>query len=107
MNIAICDDNPLELKKIAAIVEDYASGSGLPVSFQTFSDAQSMLSAAKKEYFSHYLLVTIGKQLIPRKGTELKDPAITAFPFSSGLIPKPSIIINVTNLFFILLLTFL
>ena len=56
MNIAICDDNPLELKKIAAIVEDYASGSGLPVSFQTFSDAQSMLSAAKKEYFSHYLL---------------------------------------------------
>jgi len=56
MHIAICDDNPLELKKIADIVESYASQSGLPVRISTFTNAETMLSAAKKEFFSHYLL---------------------------------------------------
>lgn len=56
MHIAICDDNPLELKRIAEIVESYASQCGQPVRWRTFTDAQTMLSAAKKEFFSHYLL---------------------------------------------------
>lgn len=59
MNIAICDDNPLELKKIADIVESYAAKSGLPVRFSTFTDAEEMLAAAKKEFFSHYILDVI------------------------------------------------
>ncbi|MBE5767656.1 MAG: response regulator transcription factor [Clostridiales bacterium] len=56
MNIAICDDNSLELKKIAEIVESYASQGGMPVRFKTFTSAQDMLSAAREEFFTHYLL---------------------------------------------------
>ena len=56
MNIAICDDNPLELKKITDIIESYAAQSRTPVRFSTFTDASAMLSAAKEEPFTHYLL---------------------------------------------------
>lgn len=56
MNIAICDDNPLELKKIADVVKSFASRSMLPVRFRTYTDAETMLSAAKEEFFTHYLL---------------------------------------------------
>lgn len=56
MHIAICDDNPLELKKIADIVESYATQNGLPVRLSTFTDAETMLAAAKKVFFSHYLM---------------------------------------------------
>ena len=56
MNIAICDDNSLELKKIAEIVESYASQGGMPVRFKTFTSAQEMLLAAREEFFTHYLL---------------------------------------------------
>jgi len=56
MNIAICDDNPLELKKITDIVESYASQSGRPIRFRTFTDAETMLAASRKEHFTHYFL---------------------------------------------------
>lgn len=56
MNIAICDDNPLELKKITEIVESFAVQSRMPVRFQAFTDAHSMLAAAKSEPFTLYLL---------------------------------------------------
>ena len=56
MNIAICDDNPLELKKIAAIVEGYAAQSKMPVRYRTFTHAEDMLTAAKEELFTLYLL---------------------------------------------------
>ena len=56
MNIAICDDNPIELKKITDIVESYAVQNKGLVRFRAFSDADSLLSAAKKEVFTHYFL---------------------------------------------------
>jgi len=56
MHMAICDDNPLELKKITEIVEGFAARNELPVRLSTFADAETMLAAAHKEFFSHYLL---------------------------------------------------
>lgn len=56
MHIAICDDNPLELKKITEIVEGFVARNELPVRLSTFVDAETMLAAAKKEFFTHYLL---------------------------------------------------
>lgn len=56
MHIAICDDHLPELNKIAEIVESYASQSGATVRVSTFTDAETMLAAAKKEFFSHYLM---------------------------------------------------
>ena len=56
MNIAICDDNPLELKKIADIVESFAAQSSMPVHYRAFTDAHEMLAAACEARFTHYLL---------------------------------------------------
>lgn len=56
MYIAICDDHPLELKKITGIVADYAAGSRLPVRYRAFSHAEAMLAAAREEPFTHYFL---------------------------------------------------
>ena len=56
MNIAICDDNPLELKIITDIVESFISRSTIPVHFKTFTDAKTMLCTAREELFTHYLL---------------------------------------------------
>lgn len=56
MKIAICDDNFHELKKIVEVIESFASQSVLPVSLRTFTDAEAMLSAARKELFTHYFL---------------------------------------------------
>lgn len=56
MNIAICDDNPLELQMVTDFVESYASRCGLPVHFSAFTDAKTMLAAARKTLFTHYLL---------------------------------------------------
>ena len=56
MYIAICDDSPLELKKITEIVESYAAQSGTSIRFRTFTDAKVMLTVARKEFFTHYLL---------------------------------------------------
>lgn len=56
MHIAICDDNPQELKRIARTVEKYASTSSWPVRYQLFSDAETMLKAAETEDFTHYFL---------------------------------------------------
>ena len=56
MHIAICDDNPQELKRIAAIVEKYAKASSWPVQHHIFSNAAEMLQAAESMRFSHYFL---------------------------------------------------
>ncbi|MBR3796368.1 MAG: response regulator transcription factor [Clostridia bacterium] len=56
MHIAICDDNPQELKRIAAIVEKYAKASSWPIQYQFFSNAEEMLQSAESMRFSHYFL---------------------------------------------------
>lgn len=56
MYIAICDDNPQELNRIAAIVEEYAKDSGWPIQYHLFSNAEQMLQSAENMRFSHYFL---------------------------------------------------
>lgn len=56
MHIAICDDNPQELKRIAAIVEKYAEANNLPILYQLFSNAEAMLQSAGRMHFTHYFL---------------------------------------------------
>ena len=56
MHIAICDDNPQELSRMASVVEEFAKASSRPVQYQLFSDAETMLQSAKSMRFSHYFL---------------------------------------------------
>lgn len=56
MYMAICDDHPQELTRIAQMVTQYAQSSGASIHFQVFTDAEAMLRAAKSERFTHYLL---------------------------------------------------
>ena len=56
VHVAICDDNPQELKRIAAVVEKYAEACGRPVQYQLFSNAEEMLQSAESVRFSHYFL---------------------------------------------------
>lgn len=56
MHIAICDDDPRELERSAAIVEKYAKASNRPVQYQLFTDAEAMLQTAENVRFSHYFL---------------------------------------------------
>ena len=56
MYIAICDDNQQELAHIAGIVEKHAHAGSWPIRFRLFSNADTMLKAAKTENFTHYFL---------------------------------------------------
>lgn len=54
--IAICDDNAGALAQLSCAVESYAAERALPLRLKLFSDAASMLEAARTERFSHYFL---------------------------------------------------
>ena len=56
MYIAICDDHPQELKKMAAVMDRFSQETGQPVRHQLFSDPEELLTAAKALRFSHYFL---------------------------------------------------
>ena len=56
MHIAICDDNPQDLKQAAGMMEKYATAHRLSLAIQTFSDAENMISATRDKHFSHYFL---------------------------------------------------
>ena len=56
MYIAVCDDSPQELRRIADAVQAFAGMSAFPLRMKTFSDAEQMLCAARAERFTHYLL---------------------------------------------------
>lgn len=56
MYIAICDDNPQELKRISGILEKFAADSAHPLRFHTFESPEDMLRCAEREHFTHYFL---------------------------------------------------
>lgn len=56
MHIAVCDDNPRDLNQIAGILEQYNSQCPVSIRFQLFSDAETMLKAARQKSFTHYFL---------------------------------------------------
>jgi len=56
MYIAICDDNPWEMNRIAAMVEEYAKDSGWPIQYHLFSNTEQMLQSAENMHYSHYFL---------------------------------------------------
>lgn len=62
MYIAICDDNPQDLKHTEEILLQYAS-CRVPIRYKLFDRAEHMLQAAKNERFTHYLLDVIMPEL--------------------------------------------
>ena len=56
MHIAVCDDNPQDLKYIANLIGRYAAAASSPVSFQLFDNPEELLKRAKAERFTHFFL---------------------------------------------------
>lgn len=56
MHIAICDDNPYEVKRLAAMIDKFIKEGNGHVQYQLFSDAEMMLQSAESMRFSHYFL---------------------------------------------------
>jgi len=56
MFIAVCDDNPHDLRQTEEILAQYAASCSAPFRYRLFDNAEQMLRAAKTERFSHYLL---------------------------------------------------
>ena len=56
MHIAICDDNPRDLKQIACILDRHTDTGKYPLHYERFSDAEQLLEAAKARHFTHYFL---------------------------------------------------
>jgi len=59
MYIAVCDDNPHDLKQIAEIIAQFAASCSVPVRYSLFDNAEQMLKATRTESFTHYLLDVI------------------------------------------------
>lgn len=56
MYIAICDDNPHDLKQTADVIAAYAASCRVPIRYSLFDNAEQMLKATKTERFTHYFL---------------------------------------------------
>jgi len=56
MHIAVCDDNPHDLRQTAEIIESYASSCSIPVRYSLFDNAEQMLKVTRTEHFTHYFL---------------------------------------------------
>ena len=56
MHIAICDDHPGDGARLAEIIADFAAEQRLNIRVSRFTDAEDMLSAARREAFTHYFL---------------------------------------------------
>jgi len=56
MYIAICDDNPHDLRQAAEFIEQYAASCRTAIRYRLFDNAEDMLRAAKTERFTHYFL---------------------------------------------------
>jgi len=56
MYIAVCDDNPHDLRQTAEIIAAHAASSCIPVRYSLFDNAEQMLKASKIERFTHYIL---------------------------------------------------
>lgn len=63
MYIAICDDNPHDLRRTAEFIAQYASSCCVPVRYRLFDNAEDMLQAAKAERFTHYFLDVVMPEL--------------------------------------------
>jgi len=59
MYIAVCDDNPYDLKQAAEIIAAYAASCPSPIRYSLFDNAEQMLLAARTEQYTHYFLDVI------------------------------------------------
>lgn len=56
MHVAICDDHPTDGAWLAEIIADFAAQHRLNIRVSRFCNAEDMLSAARREAFTHYFL---------------------------------------------------
>lgn len=56
MYIAICDDSIKECQAVAQIIDAFAGKWNISVRYRIFQDAEEMISIAKNERFTHYIL---------------------------------------------------
>ena len=56
LRIAICDDMDSELKRIAALTNEYLTGRGMNAELREFSHPDALLTACEKESFNIFLL---------------------------------------------------
>lgn len=56
LNIAICDDEPLELEKVTTYLQEFIEINQIDATIRCFSHPDSLLIACKTDHFSLYLL---------------------------------------------------